>query len=56
MDREVSVPIKLKASVQQGRLNTELVAIIEVAPNPLEFGMPTLLMWTSVPVSFFYFK
>ena len=53
MDREVSVPIKLKASVQQGRVITDLVAIIEVARNPLTFGMPTLFMWTSVPVSFF---
>ena len=26
MDREVSVPINLKASVQQGRVNTDLVA------------------------------
>ena len=53
MDREVSVPIKLKASVQQGRVITDLVAIIEVVRNPLTFGMPPLFMWTSVPVSFF---
>ena len=53
MDREVSVPIKLKASVQQGRVNTDLVAIIEVVRNPLTFGMPTLFMWTNVPCLFF---